>query len=106
MSRFDLVTRFEYLGGFTEIPTGLKARVLASRTISLLANRFATHSTVGSGGRLYIQLTRPRAKKFFDRSASRDFVPLGFTASIVRDVMGTSYTVNASRLWSLRGSAA
>ena len=74
--------------------------------MSLLAKRFATHSIVGSGGRLYIQLTSPRAKKFFERSASRAFVPLGLTASKVSDVIGTSYTVNESRLWSALGSAA
>ena len=58
--------------------------------MSFLPKRCAIHSRVGSGGRLYIQLTSPRAKKFFERSASRALVPLGFTASMVSEVMGTS----------------
>ena len=44
-------------------------------------------------GRVYIHDTRPSAKKFFDRSASRGFTPSGSTAPCVRLVIGTSNTV-------------
>ena len=36
---------------------------------------------------------RPRAKKFFERSASRDFTPKGSVASRVSEVIGTSITL-------------
>src|SRR5579875_4192796 len=68
----------------------LNASVLASRTISLLAKRLCSHSSVGSPGRPYIHDTSPKAKKFLERSASRALVPLGFTACMVSEVIGIS----------------
>ena len=68
----------------------LNAARLASRTISLLANRFPIHSITGSIGRAYIHDTTPRAKKFLDRSASRGFAPVSLAASFVIEVIGTS----------------
>jgi hypothetical protein len=52
-------------------------------------NLVPNQSTVGSRGRVYIHDSSPRAKKFLDRSASRGFTPRGWTASLVREVMGT-----------------
>ena len=49
-------------------------------------------SSVGSVGREYMKLTSPRAKKFFDRSASRGFTPSGAAAALVSSVIGTSIT--------------
>ena len=43
-------------------------------------------------GRVYMNDTRPRAKKFFERSASRGFTPCGAHASFVSEVMGTLMT--------------
>ena len=68
----------------------LKARVLASATIGVLPKRLWIHCSVGSVGRVYSQLMRPRAKKFLERSASRGLVPDGLTASRVSEVIGTS----------------
>ena len=67
--------------------------MLASRTCGLALNFCSIHVSVGSTGRVYIHDTRPRAKKFFDRSASRGFTPSGSTAPCVRLVIGTSNTV-------------
>ena len=50
------------------------------------------HVSVGSVGREYMKLTRPSAKKFFDRSASRGFTPSGAAASLVSEVIGTLIT--------------
>ncbi|MND08100.1 hypothetical protein D3C83_304980 [compost metagenome] len=63
---------------------------MASRTISLLANREVIQSHTGSTGRSYIHDTTPRAKKFLDRSASRGLAPVSLAASRVIEVMGTS----------------
>ena len=62
-------------------------------TCSFFAKRSSIHLRVVSTGRVYIHDTRPRAKKFFERSASRGFTPSGAVASFVSEVMGTSYTV-------------
>jgi hypothetical protein len=67
----------------------MNAARLAAATSSLLANRFSIHSIVGSVGRVYIHETSPRAKKFFERSASRGFTPSGAATSLVSDVIGT-----------------
>ena len=54
----------------------LKAARLASRhDLGFLAKRCSIQSRVGSTGRVYIQESSPRAKKFFDRSASRGLAP-------------------------------
>ena len=66
--------------------------MLASRTSGLGPKRRSIQSMVGSTGRVYIHETRPRAKKFFDRSASRGFTPSGAAASLVSWVIGTSKT--------------
>ena len=47
-------------------------------------------SMVGSMGRVYSQLIRPRAKKFLDRSASRGLTPASLDTSVVIEVIGTS----------------
>ena len=52
-------------------------------TSSFLAKRSSIQAIVSSTGRVYIQLMRPSAKKFFERSASRGFTPSGFVASTV-----------------------
>ena len=67
----------------------MNAARLAASTISLLAKRFSIQSIVGSVGRVYIHDTRPRAKKFFERSASRGLTPSGAATSLVSDVIGT-----------------
>src|SRR4029079_3127535 len=54
---------------------------LAPATSSLELKREAIKSSVGAVGRLYIHDTSPRAKKFFDRSASRGFTPSETVAS-------------------------
>ena len=53
--------------------------------------RSASRSTRSSRsvGRVYIHDTRPRAKKFFERSASRGLTPSGAQTSLVSDVIGT-----------------
>jgi hypothetical protein len=71
----------------------LKAARLASRTMGLALKRCSIQAIVSATGRVYIQDTSPRAKKFFDRSASRGFTPSGSTAPRVRLVIGTSKTV-------------
>ena len=57
-----------------------------------VANFFSIHRVVTSVGRPYIHDTSPRAKKFFDRSAS--FLVMGrpSVARIVIVVIGTRYT--------------
>ena len=65
---------------------------MAASTSSFLAKRFSIHSSVGSVGRVYIHDTSPRAKKFFERSASRGLTPSGAAASLVSDVIGTRIT--------------
>ena len=64
-----------------------------ARTCGAFANRCSIHVSVVSIGRVYIHDTRPSAKKFFDRSASRGLTPKGAVASLVSEVIGTSYTV-------------
>ncbi len=71
----------------------LNATVLASATWGRATNLRWIHSSVGSTGRVYIHDTRPSAKKFFERSASRGLTPSGVTAPLVSEVIGTSYTV-------------
>ena len=66
--------------------------MLASSTWGFLPKRPFSQSIVGSSGRLYIQEITPRAKRFFDRSASRGFTPAGLTASLVSSVIGISMT--------------
>ncbi len=65
---------------------------LEAATSSVLPKRFSIHSSVGSVGRLYIHDTRPRAKKFFERSASRGLTPSDAVASLVIAVIGTRIT--------------
>ena len=65
---------------------------LAAWTCSFLAKRVWIHSSVSSVGRVNIHETRPRAKKFFERSASRGFTPSGMQTSLVRLVIGTRST--------------
>ena len=62
---------------------------LAAITSSFLANCFSIHSIVGSVGRVYMNDTRPRANRFFERSASRGLTPSGAQTSLVRLVIGT-----------------
>ena len=71
-------------------PRFLNAATLASRTCGREPKRWSIQSRVGCTGRVYIQEMRPSAKKFFERSASRGFTPIGSVASCVSDVIGTS----------------
>src|SRR5262245_47277332 len=66
--------------------------MLASRTCGRDENFDSIQSSVGSTGRVYIHEISPRAKKFFDRSASRGFTPRSLHASSVRAVIGTCTT--------------
>src|SRR6476469_5909162 len=66
--------------------------MLASRTCGREENFDSIHSTVGSTGRVYIHEMSPRAKKFFERSASRGLTPSSLHASSVRLVIGTCTT--------------
>src|ERR1700738_1761625 len=83
----------------------MNASRLASATSGVLPNRFWFQPSVSSVGRVYIQDTRPRAKKFLDRSASRGLAPVGLTASRVRLVMGTSFGLSPASDPSVRGLA-
>ena len=65
--------------------------MLASSTSVRFENRVLIHWINGSVGRLYIHEINPSAKKFLERSASRGFTPSGLVASIVIEVIGTSY---------------
>ena len=47
----------------------------------------------------------PRAKKFFERSASRGLTPSGAVASLVSEVIGTSTTRYPPRESSVSGLA-
>ncbi len=68
----------------------LNAATLAAATSGLDPKRLSIQSRVGWIGRVYIQDTNPRAKKFFERSASRGLTPRCSTEPRVRLVMGTS----------------
>ena len=70
----------------------MNAARLAAMTSSLLAKRRSIQPIVCSVGRVYIHDTSPRAKKFFERSASRGFTPSGAHTSFVSDVIGTRIT--------------
>ncbi len=57
------------------------------------ANFSSIQRTVTSTGRLYIHETRPSAKKFFDRAASREVMPsMPSVARTVIEVIGTRNT--------------
>ena len=60
---------------------------------SLPANLASIQSSVGSTGLEYIHESRPRAKKFLDRSASRGFTPRSLQASLVMLVIATWMTL-------------
>jgi hypothetical protein len=75
----------------------LKARVFASTISGRFANLRRMKSTVPSVGRPYSHDIRPSAKKFFERSASREVTPsIPFSASIVIAVSGIECTWYAS----------
>jgi hypothetical protein len=62
-------------------------------TGGVVANFCSIQSTVTSTGRLYIQETSPRAKKFLDRAASREVIPsIPSVALTVIEVIGTRKT--------------
>jgi hypothetical protein len=69
-----------------------KAARLASRIGGFDSNFFSIQAMVESVGRPYIQETRPRAKKFFDRAASREVISMPSVARIVIEVIGTRKT--------------
>ena len=83
----------EQLGGLAEVQAGLErgevgvAHLRPRRELLSRSTR-----CVGSTGRVYIHEMRPRAKKFFDRSASRGLTPSSLHASSVRLVIGTWIT--------------
>ena len=81
----------------------MKALRLASMIRGLPAYFSSIQPMVASMGRVYSQLMSPRAKKFFERSASRGLTPASRQTSVVIDVIGTSYTVYADSEPSLRG---
>ena len=59
----------------------------------LEANFCSIQRTVASVGRLYIHETRPRAKRFLDRAASRAVIPsIPSVARTVIEVIGTRNT--------------
>src|SRR3546814_18533809 len=66
----------------------LKAATFASRTRGLAENFSSIQRSVVSVGRVYIHETSPRAKKFFERSASLGFTPRCSTARWVSAVIG------------------
>ncbi len=66
--------------------------MFALQTSSLFLNRDAIQSSVGCTGRVYIQLIRPSAKKFLERSASRGLTPSSVQTSLVIRVIGTLNT--------------
>ena len=70
----------------------LNAARLAAFTVSRFENLLSIHSMVASTGRVYIHDTRPSAKKFLERSASRGLTPSSFVASSVIVVIGTWMT--------------
>src|SRR3546814_6886743 len=78
----------------------LKAATFASRTRGLAENFSSIQRSVVSVGRVYIHETSPRAKKFFERSASLGFTPRCSTArrseehtSELQSLMRISYAV-------------
>ena len=73
-------------------PAWKAARLAVAHQLVARRSGSSIHSSVGSVGREYSHEIRPRAKKFFDRSASRGFTPSGTVASFVSDVIGTSTT--------------
>ena len=79
--------------------------MFASLTWGFDAKRCSIHSMIGATGREYIQQSRPSAKKFFDRSASRALVPSSLVALTVIEVIGTWYTVKAASELSSSGFA-
>ena len=88
--RADLVGVVEQLGGLAEVVAGLERREVGRRAPSRLsAKRFSIHSIIGSSGACTSSTRSPRAKKFFERSASRGFTPSSLVASTVIDVIGT-----------------
>ena len=74
-----------------KLKPAVNAVALLSRTSSSL-NLLSIQSSVGCVGREYSHDTRPSAKKFFERSASRGLTPSGSVAFCVSDVIGTSTT--------------
>src|SRR3954454_13026267 len=81
----------------------LNAARFDARTWSFLANRSLIHCSVPSTGREYSHEMRPSAKKFLDRSASRGLTPRLAVACWVSEVIGTSTSLNDSRLPSVSG---
>ena len=73
----------------------MNARVFASTISGRFANFDAMKSIVCSVGRPYSHDISPSAKKFFERSASRDVIPsTSFSASTVIEVSGIAWTLN------------
>ena len=70
--------------------TCLEGGVVSSNDLGGFAELFSIQSRVGSSGRWYSHETNPRAKKFFDLSASRGLIPsISLQTSFVNEVIGT-----------------
>src|SRR6185312_15496191 len=78
-------------------------REFASTYCGFLANFSRIHRSVGSRLRSYIQYTRPSAKKFLQRSASRVLNLHSATAARVIFVTGTRITLYPLRVPSSSG---
>ena len=92
LRRLDLVGWSKQLGGLAEVQPGLERGEVGVAHLGRDENFCSIHSIVGSTGRVYIHEMRPRAKKFFERSASRGFTPSSLHASSVIVVIGTWIT--------------
>ena len=78
--------------------------MLASAIAGCLPNFCSMNASVPSVGRWYSHSIRPSAKKFFERSASREVIPsTDFSASTVIDVSATSCTWKPSSVPSTSG---
>ena len=88
-----LVAVADLLGGLAEVEPGLERGGVGGGDLLVLRRTWSSiHSSVGSIGRVYMNDTSPRAKKFLERSASRGLTPSGSQASLVSDVIGTLIT--------------
>ena len=71
----------------------MNARAFASAISGRFANFSSMNASVPSTGRWYSHDISPSAKKFFERSASREVIPsTSFNASTVIDESATSCT--------------
>ena len=92
--RLDLVGVVEQLGGLAEVAAGLEGGAVGVADQVVLGEALVDPvERLARSGREYSQEMSPRAKKFFERSASRGLTPSGAVASLVSEVIGTSTTL-------------